>query len=51
MGAPTRSFAALDADPKNEFDGVRDTPNQPLDYEPQRVKDDLRILTSNDRQA
>jgi uncharacterized protein YbjT (DUF2867 family) len=44
-------FAALDADPKNGFDGVRDTANQPLDDEPQRVKDDLRTLASNGRQA
>src|SRR5271169_6381193 len=35
-------FGELDADPENGIDGVRDTPNQPLDDEPQRVKDDLR---------
>ena len=35
-------FGALDADPENGIDGVRDTPNQPLDDEPQRVKDDLQ---------
>ena len=40
-------FAALDADPENGFDGVRDTPNQPLDDEPQRVKDDLRTVAQN----
>src|SRR5271157_3472392 len=44
-------FAALDADPENGIDGVRDTPNQPLDDEPQRVKDDLRTLASNPRQT
>jgi uncharacterized protein YbjT (DUF2867 family) len=44
-------FAALAADPENGFDGVRDTPNQPLDDEPQRVKDDLRVLASNGHQA
>ncbi len=38
-------FAALDADPENSLDGVRDTPNQPLNDEPQRVKDDLRALS------
>jgi uncharacterized protein YbjT (DUF2867 family) len=40
-------FAALDTDPENALDGVRDTPNQPLDDEPQRVKDDLRALSAN----
>ena len=35
-------FAALDADPENALDGVRDNPNQPLEQEPQRVLDDLR---------
>jgi len=44
-------FAALDPDLENGFDGVRDTPNQPLDDEPQRVRDDLRTLVSNRRQA
>jgi len=44
-------FAALDPDLENGFDGVRDTPNQPLDDEPQRVQDDLRTLASNRRQA
>ena len=37
-------FAALDADPENALDGIRDTPNQPLDKEPQRVRDDLRLV-------
>jgi uncharacterized protein YbjT (DUF2867 family) len=40
-------FAGLDADPKNGFDGVRDMPNQPVEDEPQRVKDDLHTLTAN----
>jgi uncharacterized protein YbjT (DUF2867 family) len=44
-------FAALDADPENALDGVRDTPNQPLDEEPQRVKDDLRSLSANPQWA
>ena len=38
-------FAPLDPDPGNGFDGVRDTPNQPLENEPQRVKDDLHALS------
>ncbi len=37
-------FAALDPDPQNALDGVRDEPNQPLEKEPQRVKDDLQAL-------
>jgi uncharacterized protein YbjT (DUF2867 family) len=42
-------FAALDADPQNGLDGVRDTPNQPLEEEPQRVLDDLHGLSANQR--
>jgi uncharacterized protein YbjT (DUF2867 family) len=42
-------FATLSADPEHALDGVRDTPNQPLDEEPQRVKDDLRALSANRR--
>src|SRR5271169_2706090 len=38
-------FAALDPDLENGFDGVRDMPNQPLEDEPQRVKDDLHTLS------
>ena len=38
-------FASLAPDPANGFDGVRDTPNQPLEQEPQRVKDDLHALS------
>jgi len=40
-------LAALDADPTDALDGVRDTPNQPLEEEPQRVLDDLRSLSAN----
>jgi hypothetical protein len=40
-------FVALDADPQNALDGVRDTPNQPLEEEPQRVRDDLRVVLAN----
>ena len=44
-------FAALDPDPENGFDGVRDTPNQPLEDEPQRVKDDLHTLSVSRRKG
>jgi len=44
-------FAALDPDPKDSPDGGRDMPNQPLEDEPQRVRDDLRTLSANRRQA
>ena len=37
-------FAALDSDPPKALDGVRDTSNQPLDSEPQRVKEDLSAI-------
>jgi uncharacterized protein YbjT (DUF2867 family) len=37
-------FAALDPDAKDSLDGVRDMPNQPLEDEPQRVRDDMRTL-------
>jgi len=40
-------FAALDADPQDTLDGVRDAPNQPLEEEPQRVRDDLRDYSAN----
>jgi uncharacterized protein YbjT (DUF2867 family) len=40
-------FAALDADPEGGFDGVRDTPNQPMEKEPQSVLDDLRALSTH----
>jgi len=42
-------FAALDADPPNALDGVRDMPNQPLEDEPQSVRDDLHALSANRR--
>jgi uncharacterized protein YbjT (DUF2867 family) len=34
-------FASLDADPQGALNGVRDMANQPLDDEPQRVREDL----------
>jgi uncharacterized protein YbjT (DUF2867 family) len=42
-------FAALDTDSNSSLDGVRDMPNQPLEDEPQRVKDDLHALSANRR--
>jgi len=33
-------FGALDADPPGSLDAVHDTPNMPVDKEPQRVRDD-----------
>jgi uncharacterized protein YbjT (DUF2867 family) len=42
-------FAALDPDSNSSLDGVRDMPNQPLEAEPQRVKDDLHALSANRR--
>ncbi len=42
-------FAALDPDSNNSLDGVRDMPNQPLEDEPERVKDDLRAVSANRR--
>jgi uncharacterized protein YbjT (DUF2867 family) len=44
-------FAALVADPRNALDGVRDMPNQPLEDEPQRVRDDLQTLSANHLQG
>jgi uncharacterized protein YbjT (DUF2867 family) len=41
-------FAALDADPEDALDGVRDMPNMPLDAEPQRVLDDIECLRPQD---
>lgn len=38
-------FAALDRDNPNAIDAVRDVDNQPLDQEPQRVRDDLTAIT------
>lgn len=43
----TPLFAALDADPQDGLDGVRDMQDQPLEKEPQRVLDDLRSLSNN----
>jgi uncharacterized protein YbjT (DUF2867 family) len=40
-------FAALDRDGDDGLDGVRDMPNQPLEVEPQRVKDDLHALSAD----
>jgi uncharacterized protein YbjT (DUF2867 family) len=37
-------FGALDPDSPKSLDGVRDSPNQPLEDEPQRVKDDLNAM-------
>jgi uncharacterized protein YbjT (DUF2867 family) len=42
-------YAALDVDPRNALDGVRDMPNQPLEDEPQRVRDDLQTFSANRR--
>jgi uncharacterized protein YbjT (DUF2867 family) len=41
-----RLFAALKADPPGALDGVHDTPNMPLEDEPQRVRDDLEALAA-----
>ncbi len=41
-------FAALDADPPDALDAVRDTANLPLDGEPQRVRDDLEAVRSRE---
>jgi uncharacterized protein YbjT (DUF2867 family) len=40
-------FAPLDADPQGALDGVRDMANQPLEDEPQRVRDDLRVVLAH----
>ena len=40
-------FAALDPDPKDNLDGVRDMPNQPLEDEPDRVRHDLDAVLGN----
>jgi uncharacterized protein YbjT (DUF2867 family) len=37
-------FSGLDADPPGALDGVRDAANQPLEEEPQRVRDDLNAV-------
>jgi uncharacterized protein YbjT (DUF2867 family) len=38
-------FAALDEDPRDAIDGVRDTANMPMEDEPQRIRDDLDAFT------
>jgi uncharacterized protein YbjT (DUF2867 family) len=40
-------FAALDADPPHSLDAVHDSPNMPLEEEPQRVRDDLDVARSS----
>jgi len=40
-------FAALDQDPPKALDGVHDTSNMPMDDEPQRVRQDLRLFAAN----
>jgi hypothetical protein len=40
-------FAPLDADPQGTLDGVRDMANQPLEDEPQRVRDDLSAVLAH----
>jgi uncharacterized protein YbjT (DUF2867 family) len=42
-------FAPLAADAPRALDGARDTPNLPLDREPERVREDLRMRTGRDR--
>lgn len=37
-------FAALDTDPEGSLDAVKDQPNQPLEDEPKRVRDDLEAV-------
>ena len=40
-------FAPLAADPPDALDGVHDTPNMPLNDEPQRVRDDLNAMRAH----
>jgi hypothetical protein len=40
-------FAAIDAYPPGSLDAVHDTANMPLEDEPQRVRDELDVLTRN----
>ncbi len=42
-----RLFAPLKADPPDALDGVHDTPNMPLNDEPQRVRDDLNAMRAH----
>jgi hypothetical protein len=39
-------FAALDEDPRDALDGVRDPANMPVEDEPQRIRDDLDAFTA-----
>jgi uncharacterized protein YbjT (DUF2867 family) len=40
-------FAPLKADPPGALDGVHDTPNMPLNDEPQRVRDDINAMRAH----
>jgi uncharacterized protein YbjT (DUF2867 family) len=40
-------FAPLEADPPGALDGVHDTPNMPLNDEPQRVRDDINAMRAH----
>jgi uncharacterized protein YbjT (DUF2867 family) len=40
-------FAALNVDPPGALDGVRDAPNQPVEKEPQRVRDDIDAVLAH----
>jgi len=40
-------FAPLDPDPPGTLDGVQDSPNMPLNDEPQRVRDDLNAIRAH----
>lgn len=42
-------FAALEPDPRDSLDGVRDEPNLPMDREPQSVLDDLEHIATHER--
>jgi len=42
-------FARLDADPSGALDAIHDTPNMPLQDEPQRVREDLKTVTTSAR--
>lgn len=42
-------FAALDADANGSLDAAKDIANQPLEEEPQRVRDDLKAVLARSR--
>ncbi len=42
-------FARLDSDPSGALDAIHDTANMPLQDEPQRVRDDLKTVTTSAR--